>query len=336
MNVVNHTQGSDEWLVWRSQGITATDGVILLDRSPYKTRWRLWAEKTGYARPVDLSLNPLVRKGNENEPKARALFEKHLDDILMPVCVESTVDPLIRASLDGLTSKLEPVEIKCPSEKVWRDVCDNGTNSAAYHMYYGQVQHQLLATGSPTGYLLFYFEGQFRFFIIQADKPLLSALYPAAKKFWQLVQQRIEPPKDTKRDLYIPHGDQAKQWIQEAEQYRFFDAEIRALKLKLKEYEDKQKPHLDALKSMMGEYYHADYCGLMVTRYSVSGRINYERLLADKAANITVDDIETYRSDASDRYRVTVSESVMPRHIADDEVLAPLESADADYQPMYF
>ncbi|WP_407080697.1 YqaJ viral recombinase family protein [Enterobacter hormaechei] len=46
---------------WRRQGVTATDAAILLNRSPYKTRWRLWAEKTGYAREVDLSLNPLVR-----------------------------------------------------------------------------------------------------------------------------------------------------------------------------------------------------------------------------------------------------------------------------------
>ncbi len=63
MKIVNLSQREEDWLDWRRQGVTATDAAILLNRSPYKTRWRLWAEKTGYAREVDLSLNPLVRRG---------------------------------------------------------------------------------------------------------------------------------------------------------------------------------------------------------------------------------------------------------------------------------
>ncbi|MDF5232827.1 YqaJ viral recombinase family protein, partial [Vibrio parahaemolyticus] len=63
MKIVNLSQRSEQWLEWRKGGITATDACILLNRSPYKTEWRLWAEKTGYAREVDLSLNPLVRQG---------------------------------------------------------------------------------------------------------------------------------------------------------------------------------------------------------------------------------------------------------------------------------
>ncbi|MBO0216527.1 YqaJ viral recombinase family protein, partial [Vibrio sp. Vb2880] len=66
MKTVNLSQRSEQWLEWRKGGITATDACILLNRSPYKTEWRLWAEKTGYAREVDLSLNPLVRQGVEN------------------------------------------------------------------------------------------------------------------------------------------------------------------------------------------------------------------------------------------------------------------------------
>ncbi len=54
MKIVNLSQREEDWLDWRRQGVTATDAAILLNRSPYKTRWRLWAEKTGYAREVDL------------------------------------------------------------------------------------------------------------------------------------------------------------------------------------------------------------------------------------------------------------------------------------------
>lgn len=31
-NIINLSQGSDEWLNWRKSGITATDACILLDR----------------------------------------------------------------------------------------------------------------------------------------------------------------------------------------------------------------------------------------------------------------------------------------------------------------
>lgn len=54
MKIVNLSQREEDWLDWRRQGVTATDAAILLNRSPYKTRWRLWAEKTGY--PDDLTI----------------------------------------------------------------------------------------------------------------------------------------------------------------------------------------------------------------------------------------------------------------------------------------
>ncbi|HCN6356821.1 TPA: YqaJ viral recombinase family protein, partial [Escherichia coli] len=39
MKIVNLSQREEDWLDWRRQGVTATDAAILLNRSPYKTRW---------------------------------------------------------------------------------------------------------------------------------------------------------------------------------------------------------------------------------------------------------------------------------------------------------
>ena len=47
MKVVDLNQRSEEWLQWRSKGVTASDIPIILGLSPYKTRWQLWAEKVG-------------------------------------------------------------------------------------------------------------------------------------------------------------------------------------------------------------------------------------------------------------------------------------------------
>lgn len=336
MKIANLQQGSEEWFAWRAGGVTATDGVILLGLSPYKTIWRCWAEKTGFAKAVDLSMNPLVRNGRENEDKARQLLEERMDDVLLPLCVESSFDPLIRASLDGINSSAEPVEIKCPSEKNWNEVCQLGTRSKAFQMYYGQVQHQLLATGSLKGYLAFYFNNDLRVFEIHADKVLLTDLYRKAKHFFTLVKQRIEPPKDKKKDLYIPVNEDALRWITNAEQYRFLDAEMQKCKQRLKELDMQMAVHLDAMKEQMGEYYHADYCGVVVTRYAVSGPIDYQKFISDNLPTSTQTQLDQYRKPAADRYRVTVSDSVQPRYIVDEETIAPLEQADPDFQPLYF
>ncbi|MFC6674303.1 YqaJ viral recombinase family protein [Marinobacterium aestuariivivens] len=336
MKIINLSQRDDDWLEWRRGGITATDATILLNRSPYKTRWRLWAEKTGYAREVDLSLNPLVRRGVQNEDKARQAFEAKHNDLLLPACVESAQNPLMRASLDGLTGDGEPAELKCPSESVWKDVCANGVNSKPYQLYYAQVQHQLLVTDAAKGWLVFWYEGEIREFVITRDEAMLNELLVQAKEFWQQVLERKEPEKDPERDLYIPHGKQAERWISAAEEYRIYDAEIQELKQRLSELQDKQKPLLDDMKSLMGEYFHADYGGVMVTRYKVAGRVNYKKLLEEKASGVKPDDIDKYRDEAGERCRVTVTDSVKPRYIVDEEVLAPLDYMSEEVESSYF
>ena len=40
-------QRSPEWFALRKQGITATDVSVIAGLSPYKSPFRLWAEKTG-------------------------------------------------------------------------------------------------------------------------------------------------------------------------------------------------------------------------------------------------------------------------------------------------
>ena len=233
MKIVNLSQREEDWLAWRRRGITATDAAILLNRSPYKTRWRLWAEKTGYAREVDLSLNPLVRRGVENEDLARQAFENKHDDMLLPVCVESEQYPLIRASLDGLRDCGEPVELKCPSATVWQEVCLEKANSNAYRLYYPQVQHQLLATGAKQGWLVFYFEGQILEFPILRDEAMIQEILAEAQRFWQQVVDKKEPEKDPEKDLFIPQGKEVDAWIAAAEEYRLYDAEAQELKQRL-------------------------------------------------------------------------------------------------------
>jgi putative phage-type endonuclease len=74
MHVIDLSQRTPEWLAWRAAGVSASDVPTLLGVSPYKTPWRLWAEKTGLLLPQDLSGNPFVQRGIALEDEARRDF----------------------------------------------------------------------------------------------------------------------------------------------------------------------------------------------------------------------------------------------------------------------
>lgn len=337
MKVVNLIQGSDAWLDWRSVGVTATDAAILLDLSPYKTIWRLWAEKTGYALPEDLSANPNVRRGVVNEDVARKAYEDKHDELLLAICCESLSLPILRASLDGLDSNGRPVELKCPSLSTWNEVVTKGEKSEAYSLYVPQVQHQILVTGADYGWLVFYNvdTAEMIEFQIHKDDVMHRKIEALAVDFWDMVQRKKEPPKNPERDVFIPTGEIANNWIAAAENYRFFEAEIQELKARIKELEKSQKPYLEEMKNLMGEYYSADYCGVMVTRYMTNGRIDFKQLVEDKL-QLSDDEIEAYRGDSSERCRVTVTDSLAPKRIVQEEVVEPLQNRPEVVESAYF
>lgn len=334
MNIVNFEQGSDEWLEWRKGGVTSTDAVVILDRSPYKTIWRLWAEKSGFATPVDISMNPLVRRGNQLEPIAREKFSKYLGEKLTPACVELESDPRYRASLDGITGNGRPAELKCPSEKTWLDVLANKKESEAYKLYVYQVQHALMVTEADMGWLVFYFDNKMIVFDVYPEQETHDEIKLKGENFISDVKNKKEPKKDPLLDLYIPKDNDANDWIVEAEQYRMWYAESQELKLRMDELKQKQNKHLEVMKSMMGEYYHAEFCGVMVTRYKSKGKVNHNKLINDYG--ISDDTLEQYRGESSERCRVTVTNSVVPKNIVDDAVVESLQHAHKDVELMYF
>lgn len=336
VNVIDLIQGSDEWLAWRKLGITATDAGVLVDQSPYKTEWRLWAEKTGYAVARDLSNNPFVRQGLRLEPAARAASEIYFDDILMPMCVEAQHNLLLRASLDGMKSNGEPVELKCPAESTWLEVQALRQGSKAYQFYYPQVQHQILVTGAKCGWLVFYFDGQLEVFCVTRDKNLISTIEANAPIFWDKVLKKREPEKDPARDLYIPKGEEIANWLYQAEEFKLLEQEVSSLQGRLKELQERQQRSRQAMQEMMGEYFHADYCGVMVTRYKQAGKVDYEKLLADKASGISVKDIDAYRKESSNRCRITLTNDMAPRQIVDPQVTGAVRGISVDVESSFF
>lgn len=327
MKVINVIQRTDAWHEWRRGGLTATCAAIIEGASPYKTEWRLWAEYVGKALPPDLSDNPHVKWGVLHEDDARRAHEGKHNDLCLPVCIQSELYPFIRASLDGLNMADEPVELKCPSESTWQEVLKDGEKSAAYKLYWYQVQHQILACDTAQqGWLVFWRNGQTIEFLIQRDDAFLASYLKKAEAFWERVVKKKEPQKNPQRDVFLPQGEAAKLWVYEAEQYRRIEAELAELKGRITALQERQEPHLETMKAMMGDYMSADYCGVMVTRFVVAGRVDYKKLIEDQG--ISQEMVDAYRGEESERVRATVTEAMEPRGIIDDEVMQPIKAVE--------
>ncbi len=331
MRLLDLEQRSEAWLAWRQAGITATESSVILGLNPYMTPWRLWCEKVGRAQPADLSANPLVRFGIEHEDEVRQLFElKHLD-IVMPACGEFDEDPVFRASFDGLTSTMEPVEIKCPSESTLVDVRQNGLESAAGRLYRIQVQHQLMVSGAQQGWLVFFDRttNEFVEFVIERDADLIAEIRSKGREFFdRFVAKRKEPAKDPARDIYVPKGDvEIARWSQFAADYAAAQEATDALQQKIDEYTVIKNRCRDELTEMMGEFLHADFTGVAITKRALRGTVNYKDFLLAKG--IAESELEAFRGKSSESWLVRVTPDKLPKNFQDEELEAALMQVPA-------
>lgn len=327
MRLLNLEQRSGAWLAWRQSGITATESSVILGLNPYMTPWRLWCEKVGRAKPADLSSNPLVRFGIEHEDEVRQMFElKHLD-VVMPACAEFDEDPIFRASFDGLTSAMEPVEIKCPSETTISDVKQRGLESDAYRLYRIQVQHQLMVSGAQHGWLVFFDRttNELIEFVIEREEDLIAEIRSKGREFFdRFVKKRKEPPKDPARDIYVPNSDvEIARWNQSAADYAAAQQATEKLQKQIEAYSAIKNRCRDELTEMMGEFLHADFAGIAITKRMTRGTVNYKDFL--QAKGIAESDLDAFRGKSFESWLVRVTHDKLPKDFLDEELEAALK-----------
>jgi putative phage-type endonuclease len=308
MRLIDVIQRTPAWERWRAGGVTASEAAIVLGRSPYKTPWRLWAERTGVAVPADLSQNPHVARGVALEDAARQWFEARHDTLLLPVCAESDTHPVLRASFDGIADDGAPVELKAPAEKTFAEVAAEGTASRAYALYWPQLQHQLYVADTDHGWLVFYGDAtRVLEFPIARDEAFLSnELVPACLRFSEQIKKREAPPRDPQRDLFVPEGAALARWTQLAATYRALSAECEQLEAPLAALQERLAGAQDDLVELMGEFLLAEAAGIKVTRTRQSGAIDYKAALAQLLPGVDTAVLEAFRRPASERVRTTL------------------------------
>jgi len=338
MNVIDLPQRTPAWLAWRAGGVSASDVAILLGRSPYKTPWRLWAEKTGLVRlEAELSSDWFRTKGTGGEDAVRWAFEQQHDTLLLPLCGESEEQPLIRASFDGIDDDGRPVELKVSCQQVYTEVLNLGRESTAFKLYYPQVQTQLYVSGQTLGWLVFYSgPGAMVEFAVERDETFIAeTLVPGCLGFWDQIQNKQEPPRDPERDLYTPNATDVDTWTLRAAQYREATAAKGALDQQVKTLKARMEVIEEALVAMMGDFLLAETAGIKVLRYSQRGLIGYKDALAERVPDLDPAVLETYRGAPSARVKVTVlkeEQAAVPFHPAQlAGVRAPAHTDEGAY-----
>ena len=139
--VIEHEQGSEAWHDWRRLGIGASDAPVIMGENRFKKLEQLLVEKRGGAR--DLRTSEAMMLGNQLEPVAREFYISQTGRSVQPACLQSTRQPWLRASVDGLDMVSSTVvEIKCGASAYRTTLL---TGLAPTH-YYGQLQHILAVT----------------------------------------------------------------------------------------------------------------------------------------------------------------------------------------------
>lgn len=331
--IVDIQQGTDAWLDWRKDGITASDVPIILGLSPYKTPWRLWAEKVGRINPEDLSKNPNVQRGHRLEDKARQLAEARYGKILLPLCGEYYDWPTLKASFDGLCDGNIPHEFKAPSQEVFDEVAKLGNLSPSYIMYEAQTQGQCIVAGADEGRLIFYIEDEngdssdldFPISLtIERKEEILSAV----KVFREYVKTNTPPPIDPERDVYIPStGDERFYWESNAEAWRLNKARIATLESELKALKADNDDIRDKLVQQMGDFMQSDFNGIKVTRFEKQGIVDYKNFLKAKFPDQDLTaELELFRKSSSLQSRISKSDdglvNVEPHEVVSDKKAA--------------
>ena len=312
--VIQLEQGSDAWLSWREGGIGASDMPTIMGESPYKTPLQLWREKMGLAETPDLSNNPHVRRGVENEEPARQAFDARFNEFTLEMCIESRLHPHRRVSLDGLTASGKVLEIKCPTpEKAQQAIAfaqEQGTKPVTRQQleslglyYWAQVQYQLAVVGLTEAVLWVWDveSQQGAALVIQAEPEYQEALLAAADAFWDCIVNAKAPEPDPNRDVLFLDASSA------SEKWAALEAQIKPLKEQLKELESEQKEVAQELVAELGDRYIGEWSnGLRLTRFTRRGRLDYAKLLDEIAPDIPEDVVEGFRGKSTESMRITL------------------------------
>jgi len=269
--MINHlVPGSVEWLEFRRNKIGASDVPIICEKAPWSSPYELWQEKLGLKENVS---NAAMRRGSENEEKARARYEEVFGVIMFPKVVIHPKYTWLIATLDGLDLEgSRAVEIKS-GERSYA-LAAQGIIPEYYQL---QLQFQMeCANIGSISYWAWLPERDPIHLKLERDPKIFSNVFPIVEAFWEHLKNKTPPDHIEERNDTL--------WCDGAKHY----LEIRRRLKELETAEEDQRKFLIDLaqsKSCKGG-------GLVVKTSTSKGKIDYSRIPQLSGVNL-----EEYRGE---------------------------------------
>lgn len=144
MEILNLTQGTQEWLDDRLKKFTASEAPFMMGGDKMFSRDALLDQKKGWTSIIDDYVLKLFQDGHDAEDKARPLAEELLEEDLAPLCGQLE-ETLYMASFDGITMFGDILF----EHKLWnKKLAENVINNVLEPHYYWQLEHQLMVSGA--------------------------------------------------------------------------------------------------------------------------------------------------------------------------------------------
>lgn len=256
-------QNTNDWLLWRKQGIGASEAAAVLGLCPYQTPYTVWLDKTGRAKAFEGNI--ATQRGQELEAKARSLYELiSLEDMPPAIAVHPKYE-IMRASLDGLRADGKLIlEIKCPGEAN-HALAQAGKLPGHYEI---QVQQQLAVTGADLCHYFSYYDKDESHALIEVTPDVAAQAVIIIKilEFWEKYVVTNTPPPLTDRDVKIINDN----------------AEIISLcKIINENAKDMQKEKLDVIKAriiQLGGHPKISCGNIQISSVSRNGKFSFNKL----------------------------------------------------------
>lgn len=272
-------QGSQEWLDFRRDKITATDACVIMGASHWKTKIQLYHEKKD---PNYRSMtNERMQRGIDLEPMARDLFCAKTGHKMIPKVV---VKDWAMASLDGINDWNEILEIKCPGPTQHQVAVDGKVPDH----YYPQLQHQMWVCNAEKVFF-FSFDGFDGVTVeVKRDNDYIEKMIAEEFKFYMCLRENT-PPEPSEGD-YIERSDDI--WEQCASQWRSVNENIKELERQEEELR-KQLIFLSGESNTKGG-------GISLCQVIRKGNVEYAKIPELKGMNL-----DQYRKDSISSWRIT-------------------------------
>ena len=272
MRIIDLTQGSDEWKLFRRSHMGASDIGILMAG----TKGEIYDLYLSKVVGKEKYKTDAMQRGLDMEEEARNWF----NDKFKPMVAVHDQHEWLMASFDGIDlEKNEILEIKCP-----KVVSENLQKHENYCKWWWQVQAQYAVSNAQKAFLLAYSPSTQSWSAIDRDEDAIARLIEAGEGFWRRVINYDPPQAEIEERFDLDALDVTSDWK------RAKDA-LRAAELAESEAREK------VIEVALDKPFSCN--GVTVQKVQRPGNVDYKSI-----PELTGVDLNKYRKPASEFWRI--------------------------------